>query len=99
VARRPDAVLMDVQMPLLNGLRATRIIKSACPETRVIVLTTYAGYRGAALAAGADAFLLKGCPAGDLAEALLGRRASNQAEADTEGDGVDPRTPGPLGPR
>lgn len=73
--RRPDVVVMDVQMPGMNGLQATEIIKREWPEVRVIVLTTDAGHRGAALAAGADAFMLKGGPAEDLAEVLLGHES------------------------
>ena len=70
-ACRPDVIVMDVQMPVLNGLEAAQIIKDKWPETRIVVLTSYVGYRAAALAAGADLFLLKGCPTEDLIEALL----------------------------
>jgi DNA-binding NarL/FixJ family response regulator len=96
---RPDVIVMDVQMPVLNGLRVTQIIKSEWPEIRVVVLTMHAGYRGAALAAGADGFLLKGCPTQDLVEGLLGRRCVCQARGDTEGNGVDPRTPESISPQ
>jgi DNA-binding NarL/FixJ family response regulator len=65
---RPDVVLMDMQMPVWDGLEATRRIKKQWPEVKVIALTMYARYRPEALAAGVDAFLLKdGKP-----EALLG---------------------------
>jgi len=67
----PDVVLMDSRMPVMDGLEATRLIKGNWPEVRVIVLTLYASHRTDALAAGADAFLVKGCPAEELLEAIL----------------------------
>jgi DNA-binding NarL/FixJ family response regulator len=67
---RPDVVLMDVRMPLINGLEATQIIKSRWPEIKVIVLTMYATYQAEAFAAGADAFLVKGCATEDLLAAV-----------------------------
>ena len=70
---RPDVVLMDARMPRMDGLEATRLIKDRWPELKVIVLTMYASYRADALAAGADAFLVKGCPAEELLEAVLDR--------------------------
>jgi len=70
---RPDVVLMDARMPVIDGLEATRLIKDRWPEVRVVLLTMYANYRAKALAAGADAFLVKGCPSEDLLEAILGQ--------------------------
>jgi DNA-binding NarL/FixJ family response regulator len=69
---RPNVVLMDARMPGMDGLEATRLIKDGRPEVKVVVLTMYATYRADALAAGADAFLLKGCPAEELLEAIFG---------------------------
>jgi len=69
--RHPDVVLMDIQMPVMDGLEATRRIKSQWPGVRVIVLTIYARYRARAIAAGADAFLLKGCLPEMLQDAIL----------------------------
>ena len=65
---RPDAVLMDARMPAMDGLTATRLIKERWPEVRVVVLTMYGARRADAVAAGADAFLVKGC----LTDELLG---------------------------
>jgi hypothetical protein len=50
---------------------ATRLIKSKWPEVKVIVLSLYSAYQAQALAAGADVFLIKGCPAEQLLEAVL----------------------------
>jgi two-component system nitrate/nitrite response regulator NarL len=68
---RPDVVLMDVRMPLLDGLEATQRIKARWPAVRVVVLTVHAAYRQAALAAGADSFLVKGSPDEALIQAIL----------------------------
>src|SRR3989442_8926178 len=58
---RPDIVLLDLAMPRVNGLEALRRIKTARPETTVIIVTVHAedAYRQAAEESGADAFLLK----------------------------------------
>ena len=55
-----DLVLMDVRMPVMDGLQATRHIKRHWPQIKVIVLSMYVDYQVDALAAGADAFMSKG---------------------------------------
>ena len=67
----PDVVLMDAIMPMMDGLEATGLVIDRWPEVKVIVLTIHASYRDDALAAGADAFLIKGCPSVDLLKAIL----------------------------
>jgi two-component system response regulator DesR len=67
----PDVVLMDVKMPVMDGLEATRLIKNRSPRIKVIMLTMYISYRADALAAGADTFLIKGCPAEQLIGSIL----------------------------
>jgi DNA-binding NarL/FixJ family response regulator len=67
---RPDVVLMDARMPVIDGMEATRHIKNRWPEVKVVVLTVYAAYRTAAQAAGADAFVIKGTPPEELLEAI-----------------------------
>jgi DNA-binding NarL/FixJ family response regulator len=59
--RQPDLVLMDIAMPGMNGMDATRRIKSQPNAPRVVVLTSYdiQRYRTAAQAAGADGFICK----------------------------------------
>ena len=56
----PDVVLMDIQMPEMDGIKATRLIKEAWPKIKIIVLTIDSKHRTEALTAGADAFLIKG---------------------------------------
>ena len=68
---RPDVVLMDIQMPVMDGLQATQQIKSHWPEVKVIALTMYGDYRTKALAAGVDAFLIKGYSAEELLGVIL----------------------------
>ena len=71
---RPDVILTDVRMPRMDGLAATRVIKERLPEIRVVVLTLYGAHRADAIAAGADAFVVKGCSADRLLEAIRGWR-------------------------
>jgi len=66
----PDVVLMDIRMPGMNGLEATRHIKSRSPEVQVIALTLYTTYRASALTAGAAAFLVKGVSPEKLLETI-----------------------------
>ena len=67
---RPDAVLLDAQMPDMDGLEATRLIKKSWPKVRVVILTMYTNYEAAARKAGSDCFLVKGCPTSELVDAL-----------------------------
>ena len=68
--RRPDIVLMDLQMPVMDGLQATRLIKANWPEVTVIMLTMHASQQTAARAAGADDFVIKGSAPQRLLSAL-----------------------------
>ncbi|MFD0418364.1 response regulator [Streptomyces sp. NPDC127108] len=71
-ACRPDVVLMDIRMPGMDGLTATRLLTSAEPPTRVLVLTTFRRdeYVFAALRGGASGFLLKDCAPQELVDAI-----------------------------
>jgi DNA-binding NarL/FixJ family response regulator len=69
---RPDIALMDIRMPRLDGIEATRSITNSLPGTRVIILTTYDldEYVFDALRAGACGFLLKDLRTAELADAV-----------------------------
>ena len=82
---KPNIVLMDARMPEMDGIEATRIIKTKSPQVRVIVLSMYAEYQAAALTAGADAFISKGEPAEQFLAAFTAIASSTEElEADDE---------------
>lgn len=69
---KPDVILMDVNMPRVNGLEATRRITEADPYVRIIILTIHADnpYPKKLLDAGASGYLTKGCAAQELEDAI-----------------------------
>jgi len=87
---RPDVVLMDLKMPGMNGIQATRRIRDLHPDVRVLVLTTYAADEWVfdAIRGGAAGYLLKDTPRQELVAAIEGTAAGQTH--------VDPAVAGKL---
>src|SRR5512136_954113 len=87
---RPDLVLMDLKMPGMNGIQATRLLRERHPQVRVLVLTTYDADEWVfdAIRSGAAGYLLKDTPREALIDAIKGT-----VEGDTH---VDPGVAGKL---
>jgi len=91
VARlHPDVVLMDLNMPVMNGVQATQQITAKYPEVKVLVLTTYGADEWVfdALRSGAAGYLLKGTPRANLIAAVMGTAAGESH--------IDPKVAGTL---
>jgi DNA-binding NarL/FixJ family response regulator len=69
---RPDVILMDIKLPQLDGISATRIIRKECSQTNVIILSSYEdeAHVTEAIQAGANGYLSKMLPASELVHAL-----------------------------
>ena len=71
-AERPDAVILDLAMPLMDGLEAIPLIKEAAPATKIVVLSGFDAERMAerAMNLGAEAYLQKGVALGEIGQTL-----------------------------
>ena len=105
---KPDVAVVDVSMPLLNGVDAARELRSAAPETKTLLLTMHAEHRIVlrALEAGAKGYVLKTQPAVDLEQAIDAvARGESYLSPAVSGAVVDAAlgktgdTPDPLTPR
>ena len=79
----PDVVLMDAQMQNIGGIEATRIIKKEFPNIGVLFFSTYSDYSDAALAAGADGYLVKDCEVRELLDKVRQIAAANPDSKET----------------
>jgi DNA-binding NarL/FixJ family response regulator len=77
--KAPDLVLMDLKMPVMNGIQATRMFHELYPDIQILVLTTYADdeWLFDAIRSGAAGYLLKDRPRTELVAAIKGTMAGN----------------------
>jgi two-component system, NarL family, response regulator DesR len=97
---KPDVALLDIEMPGMDGLTAAAKLRRACPEIKVIILTTFGrpGYLRRAMESGASGFIVKDSPADKLArtirDVLAGQRVIDpDLAAAALAEGASPLTP------
>lgn len=72
LTHRPDVALLDVEMPGIDGISAAALLRERCPQTRVLIVTTFGrpGFLHRAMKSGASGFVVKDTPAARLADAV-----------------------------
>lgn len=70
---QPDVILMDLEMPVMDGYEAARLIKTLCPSCKIVALTihSYDEARKKAYQSGVDAFIVKGAPVKSIVQYIL----------------------------
>jgi two-component system, NarL family, response regulator DegU len=98
-ALQPELVLMDVSMPVLDGIEATRRLRNSVPETRVVILTMHGeeSVIERALRAGAAAYLLKDCSTEEVAATLRAVAAGDTELSPDLARSMLAELPGPEG--
>jgi DNA-binding NarL/FixJ family response regulator len=88
---QPQVVLMDLRMPELDGIAATRLLLARQPSAVVLILSAYddPALMGEARQAGARGYLVKGCRVGELVEAITSAAAAQAAAAPSGAGAVD----------
>jgi two-component system response regulator DesR len=97
---KPDVALLDIEMPGMDGLSAATALRAACPDVKIIILTTFGrpGYLRRAMESGASGFIVKDSPADKLARTiravLAGQRVIDpDLAAAALAEGPNPLTP------
>lgn len=97
---KPDVALLDIEMPGMDGLTAAAVLRRACPDIKVIILTTFGrpGYLRRAMESGASGFIVKDSPADKLVrtirDVLAGQRVIDpDLAAAALAEGASPLTP------
>ncbi len=87
-AERPDVVIMDIEMPVMDGIEATREIRGRWPGVQVVALTLYdrPAFREAMATAGASGYMLKDGELGDLLAAI---RQAARGEGDSDNNEIE----------
>ena len=97
---QPDVVLMDMVLPGMDGVATTRVVRERCPDTRIIVLTSFPeeDFVQRALEAGATSYLLKNVGASELASAIRAARAGKPTLAPEAAQALISRATRPARP-
>ena len=99
LALQPDVAVVDLAMPVMDGLEAIPLIRDRSPDTKVVVLSAFSArqMRDQAVAAGAHGYVEKGTPSEEVVNVLAGMVGAQRSRADISAE--QPATPGPPSER